>query len=206
MSRLAALTLLLFAAFALPVSHAQTGIHRCVSNEGQLIFTDRSCSDVQAVDSGPSSSGSDETTPHVVITRTCSRKPEDLLFEVRSALEAGDVNRLAGTYLWTGMGTREAYALMDRLSVFSARPLVDAQLISSAPEFDPSSPMIVPAYDLEPSEPAEADRPMTVPPGLPPPPAPDLIRVDQMHSEKDPATEISYFRIVPAAGCVWIHY
>lgn len=216
---LAALVLMSVAiAVAVRASPAATGIHRCVNNQGQIIFTDQNCADVDAVESAPSSSDSDSEGKSVIITHTCARKPEDLLFEVRSALEAQDVNRLAGSYLWTGMGTREAYSLMDQLSRFSSRPLVDVQLIDSAPQFDPSASMIVPPYGTESPgvDDEDADRQfdeqdpfldeVRPPPSPPAVREPDLIRIDQMRSDKDPGAEVSYFRIVPAAGCVWIHY
>ena len=46
-------------------------------------------------------------------------------------------NRLASYYHWTGMGTRAAYDLMDRLHGFAQRPLVDVQLARSEPMLDP---------------------------------------------------------------------
>lgn len=202
MSRPAIVAVVLLAALAMPVSHAQSGIRRCVSSDGQLIFTDRACGDVQAVESIAPDNAPGTGVARVAIVRSCARKPEDLLFEVRSALEAQDVNRLASSYLWTGMGTREGYSLLNRLSTFSARPLVDVQLISSVPEFDSTAPEFLPPDNSAAQSLAED---MPAPPE-PPPREPDLIRIDQMHSDKDAASETSYFRIVPAAGCLWIRY
>jgi hypothetical protein len=156
---------------------------------------------------------------------------DDLLYGVRAALEAQDVNHLAAYYLWTGMGTREAYSLMDRLSSFSERPLMDAQLVSSAPEdIDedlPESAMNSAEESLrempEPPEASDAvadpfaaeDFPRDDDASLPAPPplrsrphrrGPDRLRVDQVRGEGDAEAVTTYFRIVPAAGCWWIRY
>ena len=201
MPRLVALALLLMlAAFALPTSHAQSGIHRCVSANGENIYTDRSCSELQAIDR-PAPNSVESNGRHIVIARTCARKPDELLFDVRNALENQDVNRLAGTYHWTGMGSREAYSLMSRLSAFSARPLIDAQLISRAPMLD--QPQDDAATD---ADSPGADATEETPAPAPMRPAPELIRVDQTSSANDATATTSYFRIVPAAGCLWISF
>jgi hypothetical protein len=181
-SAIVAMLLLLAGMLTLPVvGHAQDGINRCVNAAGA---TDRPSPGNNLVSSGH----------RIVVARTCARKPEELLFDVRNALAAQDVNRLAGAYLWTGMGSREAYSLMDRLSAFSARPLVDAQLVSS-----PSTSDSPPAVDADAASPAE-----NIPAATPP--APDLIRVEQTSSASDAATATSYLRIVPAAGCLWVSF
>jgi hypothetical protein len=194
-SAIVAMLLLLAGMLTLPVvGHAQDGINRCVNAAGENIYSDQPCSDLQATDR-PSPGNNLVSSGHrIVVARTCARKPEELLFDVRNALAAQDVNRLAGAYLWTGMGSREAYSLMDRLSAFSARPLVDAQLVSS-----PSTSDSPPAVDADAASPAE-----NIPAATPP--APDLIRVEQTSSASDAATATSYLRIVPAAGCLWVSF
>ena len=67
----------------------------------------------------------------------CPRTLRDLAFEVSSAVESHDVNRLAGVYLWNGTGTRAGYALMDRLQAVVDRPLVDLQPIWPGAGDDP---------------------------------------------------------------------
>jgi hypothetical protein len=192
--------LLLLCASALSVSHAQSGIYRCVNALGENIYSDKPCSESQAIDR-PATPGNLVNDGHrVVVARTCARKPEELLSDVRNALAAQDVNRLAGTYLWTGMGSREAYSLMDRLSAFSARPLIDAQLMTSMPELDSSASDMAPTIDSPEPEPTEE----TTAPAQPPPP--DLIRIEQTRTASDVATATSYLRIVPAAGCLWISF
>src|SRR6478735_5086714 len=92
-------------------ARAASGIHRCVAADGSSIFTDRACTEVQATDRPPPAAATGNTGNVRLAPQGCPRTREDLLWGVRSALEAADVNRLAAFYLWTGMGTTEAYRL-----------------------------------------------------------------------------------------------
>lgn len=215
----AAIILLSVIVFLPRDGHAQAGIHRCVDAAGQSIYSDQSCADLQATER-PTSDNLVHDGRRVVVARTCARKPDELLIDVRNALAAQDVNRLAGSYFWTGMGSREAYSLMDRLSAFSARPLIDAQLVSSAPEPDPYAADAVPEFDMPesaiddsgqdestqesmPDEQFPDERPAPAPVA---PRTPELIRVEQTRSAKNVETATSYLRIVPAAGCLWVRF
>jgi hypothetical protein len=202
MSRVAIVAAMLFSicAWAPRPVVAQSGIHRCVGANGESIFTDQACSDLHATDRPKDNLVHDG--PRVVIARTCARKPDELLFDVRNALAAQDVNRFAGSYLWTGMGSREAYSLMDRLVKFSARPLIDVQLVSSVPEPDPYAYAPEPEFDMPGFDFANPEQ---EPPPVREPPL-DMIRIDQTRSAKDAETATSYMRIVPAAGCLWVSF
>jgi hypothetical protein len=173
------------------------GIHRCVGSDGNALFTDRGCAELGATDVPPPNP--DQATHFA--PRSCARTRSALVDGVRDALDAGDENRLASYYHWTGMGTRAAYALMDRLHGFAQRPLVDVQLARSetraesfAREGDVpplwSSLLPSPAVD----EPAPRPR------------APDLVRVDQMRGQKDVAAEVTFFHLTSNAGCWWIQF
>jgi hypothetical protein len=110
---------------ALP-SRLPAQVHRCALGDGTTVFTDQRCDVIGAVErTAPAS-----TVPQLRSYRpACPRTLRDLAFEVSSAVEAHDVNRLASVYLWSGVGTREGYALMDRLQAVVDRPLVDVQPI-----------------------------------------------------------------------------
>ena len=45
----------------------------------------------------------------------CARTPTQLAMDLRGAFALGDVNRVAESYHWAGMGQREANATMQRL-------------------------------------------------------------------------------------------
>ena len=207
MSRAAAIAALLILAsvFAPMVGHAQGAINRCVNAAGENIYSDQACSDLQAIDRPAPGNNLVTSGNRVVVARTCARKPDELLSDVRNALAAQDVNRLAGSYLWTGMGSREAYSLMDRLSAFSARPLVDARLASSLPEVDApaSTTSTMPAVDSSSAPDSGPQAPATTQPAQR---MPDLILVEQTRSANDAEAATSYLRIVPAAGCLWISF
>lgn len=206
------------AGFGLGRAKAQSGIHRCVNAQGEAIFTDRNCDEMQAIER-PSPNAVVGSGGNVASARSCALSRDDLLYGVRAALEAQDVNKLAAYYLWTGIGTREAYALMDRLSRFSEQPLMDVQLVSqdrAEPRADEASPLPGPLTDPA-SLPATEEGPNSAEqslaqefPALPAPPrrsaGPRLMRVDQTRAQDDAGSVITYFRIVPSAGCWWIRY
>ncbi len=203
---------LVFATGLLPASapaeaaRAASGIHRCVGTDGRPVFTDRPCEELQATDRPPPAAAAGNVR---LAAQSCPRTREDLLWGVRSALEARDVNRFAAYYLWTGMGTTEAYQLMDRFAVFSERPLVDVQLLSSADQRDTSPVAVVPSPDQQQTSAEESlgvPAPAQPSPAPAAPRAPDLLRVDQMRAGDDAASETTYFRLQAAAGCWWIRY
>ncbi len=195
----------LLASAPVGVARAQTsaanGIHRCVGPDGRLVFTDRGCEDSGATEQAAPAAGAGNVR---IAARGCARTREELLWGVRSALEARDVNRFASFYHWPGMATGDGYRLMDRLAAFSDRPLVDAQLLSSADLRDnaPFEPAVA-------SEQTSAEQSLGVPAPARPAPvshAPDLLRVDQMLSAGNAAAQVTYFRLQPYAGCWWIRY
>ena len=146
--------------------------------------------------------------------RTCARNQDDLLGGVRAALESHDANRLADYYHWTGMDTVAGYQLMARLEAFSARPVVDVQLVRNAlpSELDPYG-----EFDLGNAPPPPPPAPAIGPDGEPLPPetaAPShrarrlasMLRVDQMRSDKDVASTVTYFHLLTNAGCWWMRF
>jgi hypothetical protein len=63
----------------------------------------------------------------------CSRTLSDLVMQVSSAIQAKDVNRLAGVYHWTGTSDATALRILDRLDAVTQRPLVDIVPVRPAP-------------------------------------------------------------------------
>jgi len=203
-----------------PSMTTQEGLRRCVGPDGGTIFTDRRCSDLQAVDM-PERDALERPGAVVVRVRTCARNQNDLLAGVRAALENHDANRLADYYHWTGMGTAQGYRVLDRLSAFSQRPVVDVQLVSSQSQTDYDLPDIETAVDFsdayaetgteldseldsdsdsDPDALADASVPVRRTP------AAHLLRVDQMRGKADVAAEITYFHLLNNAGCWWMRF
>jgi hypothetical protein len=96
-------------------------VRRCVTDEGQVIYTDRRCESLGA---------QERAAPQRPAMRApyrggCARTLRDLVFEVTEAINARDSNRLAAYYHWTGMSHAQAYARLARLDAIAQRPLVD---------------------------------------------------------------------------------
>jgi hypothetical protein len=57
----------------------------------------------------------------------CARSPHQLATDLRGSLVLGDVNRLAESYHWVGMRTREGRRTLDRLAHLLGHPAIDSQ-------------------------------------------------------------------------------
>ena len=102
---------------------AQAQVRRCTTSEGVDVFTDRRCADIGAKERLPR-----ETTARggLRLHRTgCSRNLQDLVYEMTTAIDARDANRLAGIYHWVGISGSASAHLMQRLEAIVQRPLVD---------------------------------------------------------------------------------
>ena len=118
-------------------SHAQ--VHRCSLPDGTALYTDRACATLGAADRVP------RTGPGAGVRTSrggCARNLQDLTYEMTTAIDANDVNRLAGVYDWVGASSSSAATLMDRLDLVVRRPLVDiVPVTASAPAADGGDPM-----------------------------------------------------------------
>jgi hypothetical protein len=113
---------------------AQAQVHRCTAADGTQVFTDRRCDELGAVERAPPPAPS---TGGARVHRTsCAHNLRDLTFELTSALDSRDVNRLAGIYHWVGMTSDAADAVMDRLDAIVQRPLVDVVPVYSGGDAD----------------------------------------------------------------------
>ena len=113
---------LLLAATLWPVG-ADAQVRRCAGPTGEQIYTDRNCSDIGAVDRLMRTPGAGYAPS--AYRGGCSRRLNELVYGLSSAIDAKDVNRLALLYDWAGMSTRQGYAVMGRLEGIVRRPLVD---------------------------------------------------------------------------------
>lgn len=102
-------------------TRADAQVRRCVTPTGAAVYTDRSCRDVGGVEmqrTAPASSSSQRY-------RGCARSLPDLVFEMTTAFDLRDPNRLAGVYHWPGMSSRSGNGVLSRLAAMVDRPLVD---------------------------------------------------------------------------------
>jgi hypothetical protein len=184
----------------------EEGLRECVGRDGVPVFTDRRCGDLGATPLPPPGATFGGNVGQSFRMHSCARNQDALLAGVRAALENHDANRLADYYHWTGMGSTEGYRLMDRLSTFSARPVVDVQLVRAAsPDPYDEDLWFAPPPPLPDASEAAAD------PNAPDAPVPrrrhaSMLRVDQMRGEKDAASTVTYFRLLTNAGCWWMRF
>lgn len=102
-------------------------VHRCTDADGNTTFTDKRCRDINAAEASPTPAAG------VVVkglrAARCPRNLQDLIYEVTSAIDRRDANRLAALYHWPGMSSDQGYRIMERLSVIVERPLVDVSAV-----------------------------------------------------------------------------
>lgn len=187
--RLSFITILIyiFCALSAQTVSAQT-INRCLDNSGIVIYTDKKCEDLNAVlQDLPKAAGN----IGYGAVRTCARTQDDLLWDLRSALETGDINRASGLFLWGGNDTSQANKRLDQLNQVSYQSLISVDLLFSETEdtqvqFDQDGNIIE-----------------TSPRG---PPVPYGIRVDFYRNKKQ--TEIRSFRfsIEKYLQCYWVRF
>lgn len=115
-------TLLLLAVCAWTPS-ATAQVRRCTAVDGTTIFTDRKCADIGATERLPRAAGNGAGLR--LYRRGCARNLQDLVYEMTTAIDAHDPNRLAGVYHWVGVSSRNATGIMNRLDSVARRPLVD---------------------------------------------------------------------------------
>lgn len=115
--------------------HAE--VKRCAARDGTTIYTDRRCQDIGAVERLPREAiASGLARPY---RGGCARTLQDLVFEMTSAIDGQDVNRLASVVHWVGVSTRNGYSAMSRLDAIVRRPLVDIVAITPRPALDPEA-------------------------------------------------------------------
>jgi hypothetical protein len=132
-SRFPALFCLLpLAALACP-RDAGAQIHRCTTGDGRVIYTDQRCEALGASElPDPAAASVPDTGPKAlgvggarVYRGGCSRTLQDLVYELRTAVDAQDANRLSGITHWVGVSEAQANAMMARLDAIARKPLFD---------------------------------------------------------------------------------
>ena len=190
MSRGVPLLLLLCLVSVAPCQDARAQVRRCSAGDGTLIYTDRKCEDIGAVERNVAPAPGSRYRAYR--RPTCARNVSDLGYELGSALNSGDVNQVAGLYDWAGMSTGNAYRLMDRLQLIASRTLVDVQPMYAGgtneygydvAEFDPETGAVI-------SKPATKPRLV----GL---------RVEQVLADGHTPSRVS-FGLRRRLGCLWL--
>lgn len=103
---------------------ASAQVRHCTTPEGLDVYTDRSCEDLGAA---PAQATPAMPAAGATYHPGCARTPRDLVFAMQTAIDRHDANRLADSYLWTGLSTQSGYAVLDRLDAIAQRPLADIE-------------------------------------------------------------------------------
>jgi hypothetical protein len=127
--------------------HARAQVHKCTTPDGLPLYTDQQCAALGATERPaepvPTPDATPDTGPKALgaagarlYRGGCSRTLQDLVFEITTAVDAQDANRLSSVYHWVGASDGAANAVMDRLEAIVHRPLLDIVPVSASPAQD----------------------------------------------------------------------
>lgn len=122
-----AVSAFLIAYWLLPLA-AEAQVRECTMPTGSVIYTDRACADLGAVERPHDSATSVSAR---LYRGGCARSLQDLVYEMTAAVDGGDVNRLAGLYHWPGISQSAATAIMQRLDAIVQWPLIDIAAVAA---------------------------------------------------------------------------
>ncbi|HEX2597014.1 MAG TPA: hypothetical protein VHL61_11190 [Luteimonas sp.] len=145
---------LVLAALPAPMPvHAASAILRCQSPDGTLVYTDKACGAFGAKaapmpgallsriyhDEARFDADSDADAPAVLppverrsASRGCARTPTQLAMDLRGSLALGDVNRVAESYHWVGMSSRQGERTLDHLQRLIGKPVLDSHYFDAS--------------------------------------------------------------------------
>lgn len=149
-------------ALARPSPARAQGVQRCTTMEGETVYTDKRCEDIGAMNRLPSADPRGGAIAGPLYRGGCSRTLSDLVQQITTAIDARDVNRLAGIYQWGGMSDASAGRVLDRLEAIVERPLVDIVPIrpEPAPLLDEAGNVVDPNTDGYYPQPTQRGRPV----------------------------------------------
>ncbi|KLD77293.1 DUF4124 domain-containing protein [Xanthomonas hyacinthi] len=101
-------------------------VNRCTGADGATVFSDRRCEDLGAIDRLPPRAAPSAASEGAsgLYRPQCVRRLSELAQQIRTAVDARDVNRLSTLYWWNGVSDDAARRILDRLDAIVQRPLV----------------------------------------------------------------------------------
>jgi hypothetical protein len=156
-----AATLLLCGAPAAAPVHATSAILRCQPADGSLVYTDKACSAFGArtlpipaelltriardearnagytVDAAVRGSATGLPISRRSASSGCARTPTQLAMDLRGSLALGDVNRVAESYHWVGMSSRQGERTLDRLQALTGSMVIDSHYFDAQIRMSP---------------------------------------------------------------------
>jgi hypothetical protein len=170
---------------------ASSGIHRCDDGRGNVLYTDKVCSDLNMLEKPKtqiSNSVSGGTSRYI---RSCARTEDDLLWEARGAFETGDINRAAGLFLWNGSSRESSNKRLDQLGKINYRSLISVDLMY--PESQATQVQFDEDGNIIEAQQAKA-------------PTPYGIRVDFYVDKKNTQVSSMRFGLQRAVSCWWLQF
>lgn len=110
-------------------ARAQQQPNRCTGPAGNTIYTDRACASIGASDRLPRGTAS---LAYRQRRGGCARTVQELIYEITTAIDTQDVNRLGAVYHWVGLNAASGDRILDRLQTVVDRPLVDIVALRAA--------------------------------------------------------------------------
>ncbi|WP_184353379.1 hypothetical protein [Xanthomonas arboricola] len=173
-------------------------IRRCVTADGQTMFTDRRCEDVGAAARPPPATRTQGNTG--LHRYGCPRRLSELVSLLQLAVDSRDVNRLSSLYLWSGQSDAAANQVLSRLDAIVQRPLLD--IVPMYPQRDPPTWEADAGTAAVPSPDGSAiDAPLPAPPSRP---RPWGLRLEQNLTSGAPASSV--LRLRRQYNCFWVTF
>ncbi|QDI04567.1 DUF4124 domain-containing protein [Xanthomonas cerealis] len=118
-------SIMLLLCLCAPPAAAQK-VNRCTGADGATVFSDRRCEDLGAIDRLPPRTAPSTASEGAsgLYRPQCVRRLSELAQQIRTAVDARDVNRLSTLYWWNGVSNDAARPILDRLDAITRRPLV----------------------------------------------------------------------------------
>lgn len=162
---------------AAPDARATTGIVKCTMSDGSVIYADRACAAYGARampiegelliriarDEARSPDAIDGMGADPVpvsarrsVAAGCARTPTQLAMDLRASIALGDVNRVAESYHWVGLSTREGERVLDRLQRMAREPVADAHYFDATISASPLGSDAIEIASIDDSGPGSA--------------------------------------------------
>ena len=160
-------------------------VRRCTIADGGTVVTDKPCAAIGGFERIPPANAL-----YSLRRSACAHTLDALSYEVATAIELQDANRLAASYHWVGMSGDQAYRIFGRLEAIARRPLLDIAPIGGGTDAEPvwredAEGYLIPVY--------------------PRPRPPTGLRIVQLLGRGDATTRTS-FGLRRHAGCLWLTF
>lgn len=189
---------------ALSIEANAQDLRRCQRADGSVIYTDRQCESGQG-EMAKAIPGNAPAKPGIRVMTAppaCSSTANDLLYNVRIAIDSHDVNLLARSYHWPGLGDAQVESVLNRMDALVQRPLVDIRLLYPEPAVSPD----MAANDADAASDDLESNPGGEQPAVNHTPTPYGLKLQQYASSTSNEILSTRFGLQRHFNCWWIRY